>query len=66
MEAYYVISVSVLIFLFLFFLVISRSLASAVDYLTRVEFLLNTEKKFREEELEIKKVLALDEEFGDL
>lgn len=45
---------------FSLFLVISKSLVSSADYLTRIEFLLNTEAKFRAEEAEVRKVLAMD------
>ncbi len=56
------ITFAVIIGIFILFLVIVSSLNKSVDYLSRVLFLLKTEFDYRQEELEVRRVLSIMED----
>jgi hypothetical protein len=57
-----VISVSALIVVFVLFQVISRTVNSIVNQLTKTEYLVQKEYDFRKEALEIKRVIKENQE----
>ncbi|MDR0304313.1 MAG: hypothetical protein LBH98_06045 [Chitinispirillales bacterium] len=61
MSNYYLISGFVLIMLFVLFQVLSKTLNSIINYLLRIEFLLQTEYDYRREELDVQTILDLDD-----
>jgi len=61
MSGYYLISGFVLIMLFFLFQVLSKTLNSIINYLLRIEFLLQTEYDYRREELDVQMILDLDD-----
>ncbi len=65
MSGLYFVTIFTMIVLFILFLVISRTLNSVVNYLTRIDFLISTERDFRAEELEVRRVLFEGIGFGD-
>lgn len=67
--AHYFITTFLIVGLFILFLVISKTLNGIVNYLIRIEFLVNTEYEFRREEMDVRRVLfesfMEDEEMED-
>jgi hypothetical protein len=61
MSQYYLISGFVLVALFVMFQVLSKTLNSIINYLLQIEFLLQTEYNYRKEELDVQRVLDLDD-----
>lgn len=55
--AHYFITGLLIVGLFILFLVISKTLNGIVNYLIRIEFLINTEYEFRKEEIDVRRVL---------
>jgi hypothetical protein len=47
--------------LFVLFQVLSKTLNSIINYLLRIEFLLQTEYDYRREELDVQTILDLDD-----
>lgn len=60
MSQYYLISGFVLVALFVLFQVLSKTLNSIINYLLRIEFLLQAEYNYRKEELDVQRVLDLE------
>jgi hypothetical protein len=61
MTPYYLISGLVLVGLFILFQVLSKTLNSIINYLLQIEFLLQAEYNYRKEELDVQRILNLDE-----
>jgi len=61
MSQYYLISGFVLVSLFVLFQVLSKTLNSIINYLLRIEFLLQAEYNYRKEELDVQRVLDMDD-----
>lgn len=55
--AHYFIAAFLIVGLFILFLVISKTLNGIVNYLIRIDFLINTEYEFRKEEIDVRRVL---------
>ncbi len=55
--AHYFVAGFLIVGLFILFLVISKTLNGIVNYLIRIDFLINTEFEFRREEMEVRRVL---------
>lgn len=55
--AHYFVAGFLILGLFILFLVISKTLNGIVNYLIRIEFLINTEYEFRREEMDVRRVL---------
>jgi hypothetical protein len=60
MSNYFLISGFVLMMLFVLFQVLTKTLNGIVNYLLRIEFLLQTEYDYRREELDVQMILDLD------
>lgn len=66
--AHYFIVTFLIVGLFILFLVISKTLNGIVNYLIRIEFLINTEYEFRREEMDVRRVLFesfMEDDEGD-
>ena len=61
MSQYYLISGFVLVALFVLFQVLSKTLNSIINYLLQIEFLLQAEYNYRKEELDVQRVLDLED-----
>jgi len=61
MTSYYLISGFVLVGVFVLFQVLSKTLNSIMNYLLQIEFLLQAEYNYRKEELDVQRILDLDE-----
>ena len=61
MSNYYLISGFVLAALFVLFQILSKTLNSITNYLLQIEFLLQAEFDYRKEELEVQRVLDLED-----
>jgi len=61
MSNYYLISGFVLAALFVLFQILSKTMNSIINYLLQIEFLLQAEYDYRNEELEVQKVLNLED-----
>lgn len=55
--AHYFITTFLIVGLFILFLVLSKTLNGIVNYLIRIDFLINTEYEFRKEEMDVRRVL---------
>jgi len=60
MSNYYLISGFVLAALFVLFQILSKTLNAIINYLLQIEFLLQSEYDYRKEELEVQRVLDLE------
>jgi hypothetical protein len=61
MSNYYLVSGFVLVSLFVLFQILSKTLNSIINYLLQIEFLLQAEFDYRKEELEVQRVLDLED-----
>jgi low affinity Fe/Cu permease len=64
MAAYYVVSIAAVVGLFALFLVIGKTLNSAINYLAKIEYLLTSALEYRRERIAIQHLL--EEEVKDL
>jgi len=60
MSNYYLISGFVVAALFVLFQILSKTLNTIINYLLQIEFLLQSEYDYRKEELEVQRVLDLE------
>jgi hypothetical protein len=58
MHIYFIISICAFFGIFIFFLVISKTLNNIVNQMTKLEFLLSKELDYRKEAQEIKRIFA--------
>jgi len=61
MTQHFLVSGLVLVGLFVIFQVLSKTLNSIINYLLQIEFLLQTEYNYRKEELDVQRILNLDD-----
>ena len=61
MTQHFLISGLVLVGLFVIFQVLSKTLNNIINYLLQIEFLLKTEYDYRKEELDVQRILNLDD-----
>ena len=61
MTQHFLVSGLVLVGLFVTFQVLSKTLNSIINYLLQIEFLLQTEYNYRKEELDVQRILNLDD-----
>ena len=61
MTQHFLISGLVLVGLFVIFQVLSKTLNNIINYLLQIEFLLKTEYDYRKEELDVQRILNMDD-----